>query len=613
MRSFSFGVSVLLLGLAVGCGKTNTATGSPTVAGESGLGEGGDPGTGPGAGGSGALPSTGGVSGSGADTSASATANGGGGGRMLPPDPEILPPAPLHKLDLLLMIDNSIGTTSKSQLLKDAVDWLLTSAQLSADDIHVGVITSSLGSHGAAGAKDVCVSAEDNDHAHLIGALRPGLTTFNNSGFLAWGPAGDPKIETVVAELDPMIDAVGEHGCGYEASLEAWYRFLVDPEPPQAVVVPGGQSTTELRGIDATVLSQRKAFLRPDSVLSIVMLSDENDCSIQDEGYGWLISRAAPMYRSTSACVNPNDVCCQSCGEVTANAGCPNIGSDPECAKGQTLASGSDDLNLRCFDQKRRFGFSLLYPISRYTEGLTRQLTFNREGVAVPNPIFAGGMRHPSQVIFTGIVGVPWQDLADKPSLTGAGLTYMTAAQLTKSGRWASVIGDPSASPPVRPGDPFMIEAPYDRAMLSSVHANPFTGDALVASNSTDPQANAINGHESIDLGSDLQAACSFPLTTPVVCDMQAFDAGLGCRCYAEDAPYNRAACQPPGGGPPGTTQYYEVAFPGLRHLQLLQTLGDNAITASACPKITSPNAVDFGYRPAMKALAARLETAFTP
>ena len=29
--------------------------------------------------------------------------------------------------------------------------------------------------------------------------------------------------------------AAGENGCGYEASLEAWYRFLVDPEPPSAV------------------------------------------------------------------------------------------------------------------------------------------------------------------------------------------------------------------------------------------------------------------------------------------------------------------------------------------------------------------------------------------
>ncbi len=86
------------------------------------------------------------------------------------------------------------------------------------------------------------------------------------------------------------------------------------------------------------------------------MLSDENDCSIVDEGYGWLIARASPMYRSTSACLtNPNDKCCQSCGEVSPNAGCGDIKSDVECKKGETLTGmGEDDLNLRCWQQAWR-------------------------------------------------------------------------------------------------------------------------------------------------------------------------------------------------------------------------------------------------------------------
>ena len=142
---------------------------------------------------------------------------------------------------------------------------------------------------------------------------------------------------------------------------------------------------------------------------------------------------------------------------------------------------------------------------------------------------------------------------------------------------------------------------------------NPITGDALTTSTSTDPHANAINGHESVDVGSVLQAACTFPLTTPAICDQAADDAGLGCRCYAADARLNRPECQPPAGGPAGTTQYSEIASPGLRQLELLQSLGNNAVTASACPKVTTPNAADYGYRPAMKALAIRLEAAFNP
>jgi hypothetical protein len=216
-------------------------------------------------------------------------------------------------------------------------------------------------------------------------------------------------------------------------------------------------------------------------------------------------------------------------------------------------------------------------------------------------------------VILTGIVGVPWQDLADVASLSGPGLTNLTASQLEQQGRWDIMLGNPEASPPGLPQDAFMLEVPFDRAVLSSRHENPLTHDFIVSSDSLNPRENAINGHESVNLGDRaLQAACIFPLATPRRCD-QTFDTGGGCRCFAEDVVYNNAACQPPAGGPAGTTQYFDYAYPGIRHLQLLKALGDNAVTASICPKVLEPNTPDYGYRPAMRALAARLESAFNP
>jgi hypothetical protein len=232
----------------------------------------------------------------------------------------------------------------------------------------------------------------------------------------------------------------------------------------------------------------------------------------------------------------------------------------------------------------------------------------------VSNPIFYGRERHPSQVILTGIVGVPWQDLADRASLSGAGLTYLTAAQLTQQGRWDVVLGTPDASPPKPPTDPFMFETPFDRSELSISQENPVVGEPIVPGTSVNPRANGINGHESINMGNrTLQFACSYPLGTPKICDETALNIDIGCRCFAEDSVYNHALCQPPSGGPPSTTQYFDSALPGLRHLQLLKALGDNAITASICPKEVDPTAADYGYRPAMKSLAARLERAFNP
>jgi hypothetical protein len=522
---------------------------------------------------------------------------------------------------LLLMVDNSRNTAEKQRLLADAVNWLLTSPEaplLSADDIHIGVITSSLGSHGASDPKDVCVAGGDNDRAHLVATMRPGVPSFKELGFLAWGPdpEASPTRDALASSLNNVLVTVGSNGCGYEASLEAWYRFLIDPEPPLEVVVPPLQGAAVLQGIDEVILSQRAEFLRPDSVLAIVMLSDENDCSIIDEGYGWLISRSSPMYRSTSACQgNPNDPCCQSCGEPQANPGCPAIAQDPACSAGQFLGvgNGEDDLNLRCFEQKRRFGFDLLHPISRYTDALTRQFQLNRAKQPVKNPLFAGNQRHPSQVVYLGIVGVPWQDLADDASLEGAGLTYLTAGELAANERWAMMVGDPGASPPVPPSDPFMIEASHDRSLLSSVLAHPLVpGATLVGSDSLDPQANVINGHENVDLGSrDLQHACTFPLQEPKQCDQAALEADESCKCFIDDAPYNRAVCQPPGGGEAGIMQYYDGAYPGIRHLRLLASLGDNAVVASACAKVTGdPELADYGYRPAIRALAGRIERA---
>jgi hypothetical protein len=607
MRGWQLGVVALGMWL-VACGKTDKVPGNPDAGGEGAEADAGAPSGG---------TALAGAAGSGGAGGNGAQAGGGGMGGVLPPDGTIPPAAALEKLDLLLMIDNSAQMAEKQRLLFDAVKWLLTSAKLATTDVHVGIVTSSLGSHGAAGAKDVCVDAGSDDHGRLLATVRPNLESTKDSGFLAWGPGGEGDVATVVTKLEPMFAALGENGCGYEASLEAWYRFLVDPEPPASIVMQNNLSVPS--GVDTTLLAQRRAFLRPDSVLAIVTLSDENDCSITDEGYGWLISRATPMFRSTSACENPNDACCQSCGEVQVNPGCPPITSDPECAKGSTYpntgADTLDNLNLRCFDQKGRFGFDLLLPISRYRDGLTRQNVFNRQGEVVPNPIFSGDgpRRHPSQVIYTGIVGVPWQDLADEASLKGAGLSYLSASELTAQKRWEVIVGDPEASPPVRPTDPFMIEATFDRAMLSSVSGNPITRDSLVPATSMNPQANAINGHEVVTSGSRLQAACIFPLQTPMVCDQAAQDALKSCHCYQESLSTNDPVCQPPGGGAPDITQYASSAFPGTRHLRLQRTLGDVAVSASICPKVSNDSSEDFGYRPAMRALAARIEKAFNP
>lgn len=528
----------------------------------------------------------------------------------------------ITKVDLLLTLDNSISMADKQALLAEAVPLLVQrlitagSAVDPVSDVHVGVITSSLGSHGASDPKDVCVDTEDDDHAHLLGKLRSLPGTWRDEGFLAWDlrreqtPPGDQDPDVFADKLRQHVRSAGEHGCGYEATLESWYRFLIDPEPPASVVVTNG--TAAPQGVDQEILLQRAAFLRPDSLVAIIMLSDENDCSLRDEGQSWLVAHTQRMFRSTSACAkDPNQKCCFSCGSAPP-AGCTSPAKDVECSKG-LLENTEDDLNLRCWQQKRRFGFDFMYPTRRYSDALRSATVTSASGKTAQNPLFAAPegflARDPSLIYLAGIVGVPWQDIADEPSLSGSGLRYLTAAELSARERWDVILGDPEASPPVLPSDPFMVEATTDRTDLPIPQSNPIVAsERLVSGRSTDPRANAINGHEQIDLShSDLQYACTFPLDVQRRCDQAAFDADQGCDCFAEDLVYNRSLCQPPEGGLPDIVQRSAKAYPGLRHLQVLKEVGDAAIVASICPKVLDKSDEDYGYNPAVKALIDRV------
>jgi hypothetical protein len=482
----------------------------------------------------------------------------------------------------------------------------------------------------------------------MRGEQFPLAKTWNNSGFLAWDslskadPPGSTNAESLNLLFQDMIGAVGESGCGYEASLESWYRFLVDPEPPANVTrvgdltVRGSKLTVNADGssgacvgCDEALLAQRKAFLRPDSLVAIVMLSDENDCSVRDDSVGWWVgAKTRRMPRATSQCAaNPNDPCCRSCAQAEPNgppAGCPALTTDaickdkPETAKFATWDEQRDHPNLRCYDQRRRFGFDILYETSRYVDALTKTMLplQSTPGKQVKNPLFDGNLsdrapRDPSLVFLAGIVGVPWQDIADEASLKGPGLTYLTAKELTEKGRWRMLLGEPSASPPVLPTDPFMVETPGVR-----VGQNPVTGVAISPATSMNPRENPINGHEqNIPSLNDLQYACTFPLKTPKTCT--ATDSNCDCapKTGGDSSAViaaNSPLCQ---GGASINTQTWAKAYPSTRALSVLQGLGDNAIVASICPKVlnaadpSKPSAdPNYGYNPAVSAILARLK-----
>ncbi|WP_437739456.1 hypothetical protein WMF39_27415 [Sorangium sp. So ce1504] len=617
-----------------------------------------------------------GVGGSGGSGGSDATVGSGGdsstgAGGWVPP--QFTP----DKVDLLFVVDNSGSMADKQELMRlvlaDFVDGMTNPlcvdptgaappvqppSGLSAcpagtlrvrtpvQDMHIGVISSSLGGHGSS-ACQAATSASNVDMARLLARSNEtsenDLPTYQDKGFLVWDPtgshvpAGDSDPVALAEKLSDIVQGVGQAGCGFEAPLESFYRFLVDPEPYETISVSPTTENIVLGGLDTKLLAQRKAFLRPDSLLLIVMLSDENDCSIRDEGKNYLVAEAGAgfrLWRPRSECAtDPNDPCCRSCAQK--QDGCPE---DPTCTgpdgNAARLTAAEDPVNSRCWDHKRRFGFDFLYPIDRYTQALTEPMVVSRSGELVPNPIFSDldpsddntRTRGPQHIVFTGIVGVPWQDLArqnalGEPDLLG-GLNQFgqpvgglkNAAELadppsgtTLSSTWEAILGDPANYVPA--ADPLMIESAAPRSGM-----NPITGDAIVH-----PSAagwNAINGREyTVPPGStgDLQYACIFPLAEERICD-----AGTqSCDCTPiAGAPGDNPLCRPEGTNDPAdpgarsTTQDHAKAYPGLRELQLIRSLGERGVAGSICPKqLVDTSSPDYGYRPIMNAVLDRLST----
>ncbi len=557
----------------------------------------------------------------------------------------------IDKIDLLFMLDNSMSMADKQEILKAAVPNLLArlitpdcinndGAKVDKDaagqcpagskfefspvnDIHIGAITSSLGAHGG---KVHCVGENTettdppwypNDKAQLLPSVRGALT---GPEFLEWNGGGQAEQTALVNAFRDHVGAASQNGCGFEASLEAWYRFLVDPNPPVDVVVDGNNAAVP-QFVDPavnTILNQRNAFLRSDSLVAIIMLSDENDCSIMDVGSGWRVTDDKFAFQAASevCATEPNNKCCYSCNMPTPEGCSPS----PACT-GMNLPADQDRMQTRCAQQKKRFGIELLWPVDRYIDGLTQDQIWDWNGNLVQNPLFMArnGATRPKNLVFlAGIVGVPWQDLATEATLEGNALVYKSALEMRTTGTWDLILGDQGKG--IMPTDPLMIESIAPR---SGTH--PITGEAIA----TTPWGNRINGNEynnavgtySGQAGTapndDLQYACVFPLTTPLNCGPDATQAERdACDC-SDNHEKGKPLCQNGAAGTQGTTQYYAKAYPGTRFLEVLKGIGeripgqDNAIVASICPKnpVNASNATDpdAGYNPAVGAIIERL------
>lgn len=223
--------------------------------------------------------------------------------------PGPLPPLS-SKVDLLLVIDNSPSMSPKQKALGGQIGRLMRSLQQLDIDAQVGIVSTDVGTQVAPGMPWGSIGSCDT-YAGDDGVLQNAACTSRTTGSAEARAAcstlcPDPKfvptdgrryiragsttnVPTSI-EVDPMtgkmIDTgpekalrcmglIGDGGCGIESPLEAIRRALDGHR------------------------SENDGFLRPDALLAVLIISDEDDCSVQ-------LSRRGENTPATRSCA-PTD------------------------------------------------------------------------------------------------------------------------------------------------------------------------------------------------------------------------------------------------------------------------------------------------------------------
>lgn len=543
--------------------------------------------------------------------------------------PPVTKPGPASSLDVLFVVDNGFTAGAAQRIMAQAIPYMVdrlvnprcvngrgqivdappnleTPCEVGIrdfapqTDIHFGVVSSSIGGHGA----DICspvasdYDVTQDDGARLLTRAEDDtvVPTYQGLGFLAWDPDGaatPPGESSPIAlgnALRSVVQGAGTSGCLFNAPLEAAYRFLVDPAPPVSIQIVGGRA--QRQGVDTALLEQRDAFLRPDSAVLVVVVSDRDDCSIREEGQFYLAAQrlvggapfTLPPARSECA-TNPDDVCCLSCGQPQGS--CP---PDPNCDD-MALPPEDDPLSLRCFDQKRRFGIDFDYPLDRYLDGFRENTVQDDTGQVVQNPLFASG-RRPERVMVATLTGVPWPDVAIASQDLAAGLE--PATEVT----WERLLTQDDGAAPT---DPLMQLSVAPRTGTSPVT------ETELAPPEAGPLANPTNGHEHA-LPATLQFSCTYAIDPPVNCG------GGRCECGVPELQPQNPVCQDPMTGLYDQIQRYGRATPAPRLLELVRELGPQGILGTLCTGTeTAPAAPTFGFKPSVDAMMRGIRRQLVP
>jgi hypothetical protein len=161
------------------------------------------------------------------------------------------------EVDLLVMVDNSNSMAQEQAHLTEEFQTIIDGLTRSVTDLHVGVISSDVGTGGF--AVQTCDNPWSGDDGILVDTSEVPGCGGAYPRFLTFAEGNDPA--EIAADF-ACIATLGTGGCGFEQQLKAVRHALTRN-------VGEGQPN--------------EGFLRESSLLAILMVTDEEDCSVYED------------------------------------------------------------------------------------------------------------------------------------------------------------------------------------------------------------------------------------------------------------------------------------------------------------------------------------------
>jgi hypothetical protein len=179
----------------------------------------------------------------------------------------VMPAIPNDDLDVLFMVDDSPSMLDKQESLRASFPTMMDQLALLPDglpNLHVGVVTSDMGTSALDGTNGPSIGGTAQGGCNGSGkggALQTFGTTTITGQYISDVAGAMGRVRNYTGELRDafsMIANAGANGCGFEQSLSAIHAAT-------------GPSNTANAG-----------FLRDEANLAVVILSDEDDCSLAE-------------------------------------------------------------------------------------------------------------------------------------------------------------------------------------------------------------------------------------------------------------------------------------------------------------------------------------------